>query len=106
MCGQQLLHRGPKSFHPNSNNCLPSSVVMAKILKEHGVTPSLAIGYSLGEWTALWSSGMIAEEDLCRCVAARGRAMESTGAIRGGMATVASPPKVVEEIVRSVAGYV
>ncbi|MBI3364789.1 MAG: SDR family NAD(P)-dependent oxidoreductase, partial [Ignavibacteriae bacterium] len=83
-----------------------TSVVMSKILKEHGVTPSLAIGYSLGEWTALWSNGTIAEEDLCRYVSLRGRAMESTGSVRGGMATVAAPPAVVEEIVRSIAGYV
>jgi enediyne polyketide synthase len=83
-----------------------ASAAVTKVLAHLGVTPSLAIGYSLGEWTALWSAGILSERDLYRCVAVRGRAMASRSEVQGTMATVAAPSVEVQKLLSKVNGYV
>ncbi len=83
-----------------------SSVATTKMLEHFGIHPSLAIGYSLGEWTALWSAGVLSEKDLFRCVAVRGRAMATKGDVKGAMATVAASANEVQHLLDGVDGYV
>jgi enediyne polyketide synthase len=83
-----------------------ASVSTTKVLERLGIYPSLAIGYSLGEWTAIWCAGMLSDEDVFRCVAARGRAMAARGDIKGTMATIAGPAAEVQELLDGVNGYV
>ncbi|HTK83175.1 MAG TPA: SDR family NAD(P)-dependent oxidoreductase [Bacteroidota bacterium] len=83
-----------------------ASVSMTSVLSHFGITPSVSVGYSLGEWSALWSAGVFSEADLYKCVAARGRAMAAHGDVKGTMATVAASPKAVQKLLDKIKGYV
>ncbi|MBI4548575.1 MAG: SDR family oxidoreductase [Ignavibacteriae bacterium] len=81
------------------------SAVMTKVLSDIGIVPSLAIGYSLGEWSALWSADVLSEGDLFRCVAVRGQAMAAKADVKGAMATIAASADDVEKLISKVPGY-
>jgi [acyl-carrier-protein] S-malonyltransferase len=53
------------------------SVAAMRVLAEHGVTPVLAAGHSLGEWSAHVAAGTLKFADAVRAVKARGRAMQA-----------------------------
>src|SRR5580658_9358353 len=58
-------------------------------LEEQGVTPALAAGHSLGEWSAHVIAGTFSFGDAVRAVKARGRAMQqAVPAGQGAMAAV------------------
>ncbi|MDO4960991.1 MAG: ACP S-malonyltransferase [Eubacteriales bacterium] len=52
------------------------AVAMTKLLKEKGISPSVAAGLSLGEYAALYAAGVFDAETVVRTVAFRGAAME------------------------------
>lgn len=64
------------------------------LVQETGLQPAMAAGHSLGEWTALASSGAIGLAEASRLVKLRGEAMESAVPSGGGrMIAVARLPK-------------
>lgn len=69
---------------------LTASVAVWRIWKEQGgVTPALVSGHSLGEWSALVCSDVLAFADAVKLVQHRGRYMqEAVPAGQGGMAAI------------------
>jgi [acyl-carrier-protein] S-malonyltransferase len=68
---------------------LTVSVAALRVLAEHGITPSLAAGHSLGEWSAHAAAGTLSFPDAVRAVKARGRSMQTAvPAGEGAMAAI------------------
>ncbi len=69
------------------------SVAAEAVLREHGVTPAVVAGHSLGEYAALVSAGVLSLTDAVRAVHARGRFMqEAVPAGRGAMSAILGLP--------------
>ncbi len=88
---------GPEEDLRLTENTQPAiltvSVAALRVLAEHGVTPALAAGHSLGEWSAHVAAGTISFCDAVRSVKARGRSMQiaaPTG--EGAMAAILALP--------------
>ncbi|WP_260703330.1 ACP S-malonyltransferase [Edaphobacter flagellatus] len=89
----KLIFEGPEDQLKLTEHTQPAiltvSVAMARVLAEHGVTPALAAGHSLGEWSAHVAAGTISFADAVRTVRNRGRYMqEAVPAGEGGMAAI------------------
>ncbi|WP_263350495.1 ACP S-malonyltransferase [Acidicapsa acidisoli] len=68
---------------------LTVSVAAHRTLAEHGITPALAAGHSLGEWSAHVAAGTLSFTDAVRAVKARGRSMQTAvPAGEGAMAAI------------------
>lgn len=68
---------------------LTVSVIAAEILKEHGVTPDIAGGHSLGEYSALVSAGVLDFKDAVLLVHKRGAFMQEAVPVgEGAMAAI------------------
>lgn len=85
---------------------LAASVGMFRILERDGLRFDVAIGHSLGEFTALVATGAVAFEDALRVVRRRGQEMlRAAEANPGGMAAVLGlDDPVVEELCDGVDG--
>jgi [acyl-carrier-protein] S-malonyltransferase len=91
----KLCFEGPEDQLKMTENTQPAiltiSVAVARILGEHGITPALAAGHSLGEWSAHVAAGTFSFADAVRSVNKRGRAMQqAVPAGEGAMAAVLS----------------
>lgn len=65
------------------------SVIVARLLVERGITPSIAGGHSLGEYSALVTAGALKFSDAVRLVRKRGQFMqESVPVGEGAMAAI------------------
>lgn len=89
----QLCFDGPDEDLRLTENTQPAiltvSVAVWRVLASEGVTPALAAGHSLGEWSAHVAAGTLSFADAVRAVKARGRAMQqAVPAGQGGMAAV------------------
>jgi [acyl-carrier-protein] S-malonyltransferase len=89
----RLCFEGPEEELRLTENTQPAimtvSVAAARVLAEHGVTPSLAAGHSLGEWSAHVIAGTMSFADAVRAVKARGHAMQqAVPAGQGAMAAI------------------
>ncbi|GHU02911.1 malonyl CoA-acyl carrier protein transacylase [Spirochaetia bacterium] len=79
----------------------------AAYLAEQGVEPSAVAGFSLGEYAALTTAGLISAEDCFRLVKARGEAMQASadrlkqlgGEAPGMAAVVGLAPATVESLI-------
>ena len=95
-CGfalSRLCFEGPEDELRLTENTQPAiltvSVAALRVLAEQGVTPALAAGHSLGEWSAHVAAGTLGFSDAVRAVKARGRAMQqAVPAGQGAMAAV------------------
>jgi len=68
---------------------LTVSVAALRVLAERGITPTLAAGHSLGEWSAHVAAGTLSFTDAVRAVKARGKSMQTAvPAGEGAMAAV------------------
>lgn len=90
---------------------MTSSLIVMAVLKEKGVTPSASMGFSLGEFPALYAAGVLTLEDLIKTVVTRGKIMqkvceeiasENSGHAPGMMAVLGLPPQKVIEIAKTV----
>ena len=91
----KVIFEGPEEELRLTENTQPAilavSVAAARVLAEHGVTPALAGGHSLGEWSAQVAAGTLSFADALRAVKARGRAMQlAVSPGQGAMAAVLS----------------
>lgn len=93
----RIFFDGPEEDLRLTENTQPAiltvSVAAMRVLAEKGVTPALAAGHSLGEWTAHVAAGTISFCDAVRSVKTRGRSMQlavSTG--EGAMAAILALP--------------
>lgn len=84
-----------------------ASLAICAVLKEKGIEPSAAMGFSLGEFPALYISGVLSFEDVVKVVAERGKIMqevcdkiaaENQGHAPGMSAILGLPPEKVIEI--------
>jgi [acyl-carrier-protein] S-malonyltransferase len=97
-CGfslSRLCFEGPEEDLKLTENTQPAiltvSVAALRVLAGQGITPSLAAGHSLGEWSAHVAAGTLKFADAVRAVKARGRAMQlAVPAGQGAMAAVLS----------------
>lgn len=68
---------------------LAYSAIVTAILAEKGITPDIAAGHSLGEFSALVAAGMLSFEDALKVVRKRGELMSKADPEgKGGMAAV------------------
>ena len=83
-----IIFNGPEDALTRTENTQPAlfvvETIIADILKEKGITPSLAAGHSLGEYGALYAAGVFSFEDGLAVVAKRGELMSRAGAIIPG----------------------
>jgi [acyl-carrier-protein] S-malonyltransferase len=89
----QLCFEGPEEDLRLTENTQPAiltvSIAAARVLAEKGISPALAAGHSLGEWSAHVAAGTLSFADAVRAVKARGRAMQqAVPAGQGAMAAI------------------
>jgi enediyne polyketide synthase len=75
-----------------------SSVAALRVLSRLGITASVGVGHSLGEFTALHWAGSLSESSLLRIARERGRAMAEVEGPAGAMLSVAAGRQAVEQI--------
>ncbi|SEN60497.1 [acyl-carrier-protein] S-malonyltransferase [Amphibacillus marinus] len=88
-----LIAEGPELALTETKHAQPAlllmSSILADMLSEAGVKPVVTAGHSLGEYSALVASGVLAFEDALKLVHERGKLMEAAyPANQGSMAAV------------------
>jgi [acyl-carrier-protein] S-malonyltransferase len=88
-----LIFTGPEESLTLTSNTQPAlyvvEAVISDILLEKGIVPSVVAGHSLGEYSALYASGVFSFEDGLRLVARRGELMAKVSREKpGAMAAV------------------
>jgi acyl transferase domain-containing protein/NAD(P)H-dependent flavin oxidoreductase YrpB (nitropropane dioxygenase family)/phosphopantetheinyl transferase len=83
-----------------------ASVILLEKLREKGIYPSMAIGHSLGEYSAIYAAGMLGFDDAFRMVCIRGKLMSGkAGADPGAMVALACGEQKAREMLEGIAGY-
>ena len=88
-----MCFNGPEESLRLTANTQPAiltmSVICHEILKEHGISPDIVGGHSLGEYSALVAAGVLRFEDAVQLVHKRGSFMQEAVPVgEGGMAAV------------------
>lgn len=107
----KLLWETDKAVLSQSDNSqlaiTTASIAVMKVLEEKGITPSAAMGFSLGEFPALYAAGVLSFEDVIKVVRQRGLIMQATceniaaanaGNAPGMTAVLGLPPEKVIEV--------
>ncbi|WP_213805524.1 ACP S-malonyltransferase [Granulicella sp. dw_53] len=100
----KIIFDGPDDLLKLTEHTQPAiltvSIAAARVLAEHGLTPAMAAGHSLGEYSAHVVAGTLTFADAVRTVRARGRFMqEAVPAGQGAMAAILGlPPEQVTEL--------
>ena len=80
---RDLMFKAPLEELSRTQNTQPALAAYAAgvyaVLAEAGITPSYLAGLSLGEYSALYASGVLDLDTLIRLTSFRGRAMELAG---------------------------
>jgi len=89
----KLIFEGPEDQLKLTEHTQPAiltvSVAAARVLAEKGITPALAAGHSLGEYSAHVAAGTLSFADAVRTVRSRGRYMQqAVPAGEGAMAAI------------------
>ena len=70
----KIIFEGPAEALTLTSNTQPAlftvEAAIVDLLAEHGLTPSIAAGHSLGEYSALYAAGVFSFEDGLKLVAA------------------------------------
>ncbi len=84
------------------------SIACFEAAKSKGFTFDAVAGHSLGEYAAMYASGMISLEDAFRLIKARAEAMdEAASSTKGGMAAILKlAPEKIEEVCAAAKEYV
>lgn len=106
----KVIFDGPEDELKLTENTQPAiltvSVAAWRVLAEQGISPALAAGHSLGEWSAHVAAGTLTFADAVRAVKARGKAMQqAVPPGQGAMAAVLALPaeKVAEACAQAAA---
>lgn len=82
------------------------SVIFTKLLKLRGINPEYVAGHSLGEYSSLYSAGVLSEKDTIKLIAKRAKIM-SESKIEGSMAAILGlSGDEVEKIAKGIDGVV
>ncbi|WP_042223802.1 ACP S-malonyltransferase [Oceanobacillus manasiensis] len=96
-----LMFEGPKEELTETENAQPalllSSIALHTLLLKEEIQPVMAVGHSLGEYSALVAAGSLSIEDALPLVATRGRLMEE--AFPKGQGTMAAVLGLDEETI-------
>ena len=89
----QLSFKGPEDDLARTDNTQPAlfvhSYIVYELLKQNGYEPVMTAGHSLGEYSALASTGVFSFEQGLRLVRLRGQLMLNAGTrIKGAMAAI------------------
>lgn len=99
-----LMFEGPQEVLTETENAQPalllSSIASYTLLEKEGIQPSMVVGHSLGEYSALVASGAIDVEEALPLVQTRGRLMEK--AFPKGQGTMAAVLGLDEEAIQAV----
>lgn len=88
-----------------------ASLATMKVLEGKGIVPSASMGFSLGEFPALYAAGVLSFEDVIKVVQKRGKIMqkvcediasENAGHAPGMSAILGLPPEKVQEIAKTI----
>lgn len=85
---------------------LTVSAILFEMVRNEGIECSMAIGHSLGEYTALYASGVMSFEDAVRAVTRRGQLMSrpaSDDDEPSGMVSLLGPDEDTESLLRDFA---
>lgn len=86
---------------------LATDLALTRMLAAYGIQPDMTIGHSLGEYGALVASGALPFADALEAVSARGREMTRVSMEDNGrMTAVFAPLAEIEQILKTVDGYV
>lgn len=90
---KKLSFEGPAETLRNTNITQPAilihSIVCFEILQDKGIFPQMACGHSLGEFSALYSAGVLSFESVLKLVKRRGALMFEEGEKKpGAMAAI------------------
>lgn len=90
---KKLSFEGPENELINTNNTQPAilvhSIACFELLKKKEISPELSCGHSLGEYSALYSAGVLDFESVLKLVKRRGELMFSEGLKKpGAMAAI------------------
>lgn len=108
----KLSFEGPKEELTLTCHTQPAilvhSHVASRLLAERGVAPALALGHSLGEYSALLAAGALDFEDALHLVKERGRFMHEAVPVGGGAmaALLGMGSEVAEAICAEIDGVV
>lgn len=113
----KLLWETPQEELNRSDNSqlaiTTASLAIMAALKSKEIEPSAAMGFSLGEFPALYAAGILSFEDVVKVVCRRGSIMqevcekiaaENAGNAPGMSAILGLPPEKVEEIAAEIDG--
>lgn len=83
---------------------LTASVAVSTVLREHGLTPDVVAGHSLGEYSALVTAGALSFSDAIHVVHLRGKYMQEAVPLgEGGMAAIiALDAKSIKDICNTI----
>lgn len=111
----KLLWESDKEVLSRSDNSqlaiTTASIATMKVLESKGIVPSASMGFSLGEFPALYAAGVLSFEDVIKIVHLRGQIMqkvceeiasENEGHAPGMTAVIGLSPEQVNEIASSV----
>ncbi|WP_149554500.1 ACP S-malonyltransferase [Treponema pectinovorum] len=114
---KKLLWDTPQEELSRSDNSqlaiTTASLAIMAALKTKGIEPSAAMGFSLGEFPALYAAGILSFEDVINVVSKRGAIMqgvcekiaaENEGNAPGMSAILGLPPEKVEELASEIEG--
>lgn len=107
----RIIFEGPEEDLVRTDVCQPAILTMSiaclRVAEEHGLRGDLALGHSLGEFSALVACGSIGFGDAVRLVGERGAAMQAAGEARPGtMAAILGLPDGDAEALCAEAGDV
>jgi [acyl-carrier-protein] S-malonyltransferase len=101
---QQIMFEGPTEDLTETENAQPalllSSIALFSLIKDENIKPTMVVGHSLGEYSALVAAGSISLEEALPLVATRGRLMER--AFPKGQGTMAAVLGLTEEAITKV----
>lgn len=107
----EIIFAGPAERLVPTDVCQPAILAMSvaawRVARDHGLTGDVALGHSLGEYSALVACGAIDYAEALRIVAERGAAMHAAGSERPGtMAALLGQDDAVVEALCAEAGEV